>query len=81
MVFAKLGHDVEAVTVGQLEVEQHQRGMLGLHDGDRFGSGTGAQHIVPRPLEIAAEGRGEVRLVVDDENLGHQGGGACTMTT
>jgi PP-loop superfamily ATP-utilizing enzyme len=63
---------VEPRHVGELEVEQHQRRTLGLDHGDRLLARRGTQHVVPRPLEVAGEGSGEVRLVVDDEYLGHQ---------
>ena len=70
-LLARALEHVEPRHVRQLEVEQHERRMLGLDDGDRFLTRAGAQHVVPRPLEIAAEGGRDVRFVVDDEDLGH----------
>ena len=71
-MLARPGQHVEPRHVGQLQVEQHQRGMLGLHHRDRLLARARTPHVVPRPLEVAAEGGGEVGLVVDDEDLGHQ---------
>jgi hypothetical protein len=48
--------------------------MLALDQRDGLLAGARAQDVVARPLELAADRRSQVELVVDDENLCHQRG-------
>ena len=79
MVLAQLRHDIEAVAVGQLEIEQHERevGML-LDQGHGLAARPRLQHdgIGLQLDEHAAQGLADQGVVVDDQKF-HSGFLSC----
>ena len=75
MVLAQFGHDIEAVAVGQLEVEQHERevGML-LDQGHGLAARPRLQHdgVALQLNKHAAQGLADQGVIVDDQKF-HSG--------
>ena len=82
MVLAQFGHDIEAVAVGQLEVEQHERevGML-LDQGHGLAARPRLQHdgVALQLNKHAAQGLADQGVIVDDQKF-HSGLPWCDGT-
>ena len=73
VVAANFGEDVEAVAVGQPDVEQD--GLVGgvAEQREGFGGGAGGGDGVVLFAQDGFEGVADVGFVVDDENVVHKG--------
>ena len=60
--------DLEAVHVGQVEVEDDQRGLLGRDRVERGAAGADGLHDVAGVLQIEGDERRDRRLVLDDQD-------------
>ena len=70
---ANLTADVDAVEVGQAEIEDDQVGRVTVDRFERGVTGHRRQHFVAARAKERRDGRQEVRLVVDDEDaFSHQ---------
>ena len=76
--------DLDPVDVGQHQVEDDQRGLLGRDLRQRGAAGGDGAHVVAGVLEVEGDERGDRRLVLDDQNRLRAGGhqpvvGRCTL--
>ena len=66
-VLADPTHDLEAVTVGQVEIEHDEIGLPPLVARDRIARGLSRLDLKAMPAEVRSECPDHRRLVVDDE--------------
>jgi hypothetical protein len=62
--------DLDAVDAGQHQVEDQQIGGLGADQAQPLLSVPAREHFVAFPLEVVLEDFADVRLVLDDDDLG-----------
>jgi len=62
--------DLEAVEIGQADVEQHDGGLLAGCEVEHGAAFIGRDHVVPVHLEQEREAVGRIAVVVDDEDAG-----------
>ncbi len=72
-VVADLAEDVEAVAVGEPDVEEDGLEVGVAEEGAGFGDGAGGGDGVVLFAEDGFEGLADVGLVVDDEDVVHRG--------
>ena len=73
LLAADLGRDLVAVELGQHDVEQDEVGRLGAPQAEPFRAVAGDDDVVALLLERVLQESLDVRVVVDDEDLGrHQ---------
>jgi hypothetical protein len=74
-----VGDEVDAGSVGKLEIEQDHRGAFPFHEGQTGGGGLGRQDPVARPFglrfEVQSQALEEQRIVVDQKKGVH----ACVV--
>ena len=68
---AQPADDLDAVDVGQPEVEDHEVGRLGRGQVDGLQPGGGAEHPLALALQRPAQGMEHLRLVVDHQDRPH----------
>src|SRR5207248_648438 len=67
----QLADDLDAVDVGQTEVEDDEVGVVGGGGVQGFGAVGGGADLVLAGLEVDAQGPQDLGFVVDDEDAGH----------
>ena len=63
--------DVEALDVGQAEVEQHEVGLVALERGQPAATVLGLLHLVALVLERHADGQTDLVVVFDEQDSVH----------
>jgi hypothetical protein len=66
---AQMLDDREPVPIGERQVEQEQLGDVGHRGGRRGGDRVRGRHTVSRLLEQHAQGAGDERAVVDEQDV------------
>jgi hypothetical protein len=56
ILFAEAFEDLEPIEIGQTQVEQDEIGVRAPNGADPLLAAVGAEHLVPRPLEVRPEG-------------------------
>ena len=70
LLLADLGRDLVAVELREHHVEEDERGLLGAPQLESFGAVAGDEDLVALLLERVGQDPLDVRVVVDDEDLG-----------
>jgi hypothetical protein len=71
IVRAELGEHRLALHGGEHEIEDDEIGGIGLEGGERGDAVAGIGHPVALTLEVEAQERAKLRLVLDDQDVGH----------
>ena len=75
--------DVDAVDVGQAEVEDDQVGWVRGRRGECLGSGAGGEHLVVAGAQVDGQRAQDLWLVVDHQHPGHDAlrrAGGCSVS-